>query len=147
MSLAKIVKLLNLTRSDNDHEALAAIRTANSILPKPWEQLFATPSMRESIFNAAYQAGYNAAVKKMKEAEAEVEASKKEERFVVDFHTLVANWGNPTETPELEEALTKLIRAQNTYGSLTLKQKQWLWSVVKKAGGKANCVNTNAKKV
>lgn len=39
----KIIKLLNMTTSDNDHEALTAMRMVNAILKKnnvAWEQLF-----------------------------------------------------------------------------------------------------------
>lgn len=42
MDHSKIIKLLSLTQSDNDHEALSAIRNANKILLKnnfTWHQL------------------------------------------------------------------------------------------------------------
>jgi hypothetical protein len=43
MDLEKLIKILNLTTSDSDGEALAAIRTANSLLKKSgktWEDMF-----------------------------------------------------------------------------------------------------------
>lgn len=36
MDIARLAKLLNLTRSENDHEALSAIRAANKMV-KRWE--------------------------------------------------------------------------------------------------------------
>ncbi len=48
MKTDKILSVLNLTTSDNDHEALAAIRTANSILKKhksSWNEFFKMPKV------------------------------------------------------------------------------------------------------
>ena len=42
----KVLSVLNLTTSDNDHEALAAVRTANLILKKnklTWNEFFKVP--------------------------------------------------------------------------------------------------------
>lgn len=42
LDTAKFVKILNITKSDSDHEALVAIRTANRILKesgKSWDDL------------------------------------------------------------------------------------------------------------
>lgn len=43
--IVKVVKLLKLTQSDNEHEALAALRRANAILKKhdiQWDKFFAS---------------------------------------------------------------------------------------------------------
>lgn len=48
----KLIKLLGLTTSSNDHEALAAIRKVNSFLSednKTWEEVFAEQPTAEFI--------------------------------------------------------------------------------------------------
>lgn len=55
---AKLIKLLNLTTSDNEHEQLSALKAANKLLKKDkimWDSLFKT----EEPFYAKYESYHN----------------------------------------------------------------------------------------
>jgi len=48
MSREKVVKLLELTRSENDHEAIVAMRAVNKLVPS-WPEFFAAKTVRENV--------------------------------------------------------------------------------------------------
>lgn len=63
MDFQRLAKLLALTTSENDHEALSAIRQANKLLKAEkltWEQVIQSPAPAASIFGPKTAASYEA---------------------------------------------------------------------------------------
>jgi hypothetical protein len=110
IDLDKLAKLLNLTMSDNDHEALLAVRKANLILIKlniHWDQVFRLTIEPEP---------------KMKQC------SKEEKEIILKiFDNLI-----PILSGSSLEFVSSLLVYFNEYGNLTKKQGETLVKIYKR---------------
>lgn len=108
MEVAKLIKILNLTQSDSDGEALTALRMANNMLKKhgkTWEQVISsTPTQVQNNYRASHYedvvrkynagpSGFAEHLRKMKE-EMNRRAQKQQERNFYDF------WGEGIKPPK-----------------------------------------------